>query len=335
MSTASVVTGEFEAVDQQRFALSEGSRFIGAEAAAAAGFAEQAFICVDIPTGRLFSTTGEPGAGLHLRADLDVPVGAAARTAAGGWIAAAGTSVIRLVQEGGLLRAGQTLAELPVANTEDGSASSTAPAQRVNDAVADPHGRFWPGAMGLEGEEGYGFITRVDPDGQCRRVTDAMTIPNGPAFSADGATMYFAETSQGRIMRASIDVATGHVAEPELFAQVEEGNPDGMTVDAEGCLWQAVYGGGCVLRYAPDGSLLEKISVPARQPTSVALSAEAPYRVIVTTAAQELESPSGHDGRVITAPVSVAGRVADVFAGCPRAPRGSGLRPVMRITVLG
>lgn len=318
--SASVITGDWEAVNDRRFPLSEGARCIGTEAAAGAGFGDQHFICVDIPSGRLFSTTGEPGAGLVLRADLDVPLGAAARTAGGGWIAAAGTSVIRLVPAAdgsGLLIAGELIAQLPVDSAE----------QRVNDAVADPHGRFWPGAMGQQGEEGQGLLARVQTresgpaeispaeinSAEISTVHAPMTIPNGPAFSADGSTMYFAETSEGRIMRATVDPETGGVGSPELFAQIDEGNPDGMTVDAEGCLWQAVYGGGCLLRFAPNGQLLEKIPVPASQPTSVALSAEPPYRVVVTTAAQELENPTEHDGRVITAEVSVAGRVADSF----------------------
>lgn len=314
-ASASVITGDWEAVDDQRFPLSEGARCIGTEAAAVAGFGDQHFICVDIPSGRLFSTTGEPGAGLQLRADLDVPLGAAAGTTDGGWIAAAGTSVIHLVPAAdgaGLLTAGEVIAQLPVDSAE----------QRVNDAVADPHGRFWPGAMGQQGEEGQGLLARVRAresgpaeisTAEISTVHAPMTIPNGPAFSADGSTMYFAETSEGRIMRATVDPETGGVGSPELFAQIDEGNPDGMTVDAEGCLWQAVYGGGCLLRFGPNGQLLEKIPVPASQPTSVALSAQPPYRLIVTTAAQELENPQHHDGRVITAEVSVAGRVADTF----------------------
>lgn len=308
--STSVITGDWEAVDDRRFTLSEGARFIGTEEAARAGFGDQHFICVDIPSGRLFSTTGEPDAGLVLRADLDVPLGAAARTAGGGWIAAAGTSVIRLVPAAdgsGLLIAGEVIAQLPADSAE----------QRVNDAVADPHGRFWPGVMGQQGEEGQGLLARVRPresgPAEISTVHAPMTIPNGPAFSADGSTMYFAETSGDRIMRATVDPETGEVESPELFAQIDEGNPDGMTVDAEGCLWQAVYGGGCLLRFAPNGQLLEKIPVPASHPTSVALSAEPPYRVVVTTATLEVENPTEHDGRVITAEVSVAGRVADSF----------------------
>lgn len=86
-----------------------------------------------------------------------------------------------------------------------------------------------------------------------------------------------------------------------------------MTVDAEGCLWSAVWGAACLHRYSPEGVLLERIPVPARQPTSVALSAEPPYRAVVTSATTGLGAPEGHDGRVLTARVSVAGIPAAAF----------------------
>lgn len=295
MSEDSVITGQWEPVDEHRCELGEGARFLGSD-----GFGEERFICVDLLQGRLYSTAGRPGSGLSLRAELDRPLGAAAPAHGeqSAWLAAVGEGFSLLREQDGRLVEAEVM----------GSPAAGRPVRlRMNDAVVDPHGRFWAGAMAYDGDEGQGFLARLDPDGAITTVIEGMSIPNGPAFSADGTTMYLADTPTGRIRTYDVDPATGGLGEGRDFVHVADGGPDGMTVDAEGCLWSAVWGASCLHRYSPDGVLLERIPVPVRQPTSVALSAEPPHRAVVTSAAIGLESPEAHDGRVITAPVSVAG----------------------------
>ncbi|HZG89747.1 MAG TPA: SMP-30/gluconolactonase/LRE family protein [Pseudonocardia sp.] len=292
---ASVLTGGWTALPGERYALGEGGRLV---LDAGGG---TAVVMVDIPTGRLF--TVEPRAEL-LR--LDVPLGAVAPRADGpGWMAAAGTGIALLGADGVVEWLGRP---------EDGARAP----MRMNDGVADPAGRFWAGSMATDESRGAGSLYRVDPDGSVHRVLDGLTVPNGPAFTPDGTTMYLAESADGLVHRAAVDPVTGELGPLELFAEVSGGNPDGMAVDVEGHLWSAVHGGGRVDRYAPDGTLVESLPVPARQPTSVCLTAEAPYRVFVTSAATGLDDPGPDDGAVLVAPTAVGGRPALPAAVGPR-----------------
>jgi sugar lactone lactonase YvrE len=80
-----------------------------------------------------------------------------------------------------------------------------------------------------------------------------------------------------------------------------------MTLDAEGFLWSAIHGSSCLHRYRPTGELVERINLPARQPTSIAITVEAPYLVVVTTATEGMDEPHGHDGHTLVAEVAVGG----------------------------
>jgi sugar lactone lactonase YvrE len=285
-SDSTAVIGPWTARAGERYRLGEGSRLVDGR-----------LVMVDIPTGRLLEA--QTGAVL---VELDEPLGAVAPLVGGGWLAAAGPGFA-------VLRAGRVEW---LARPED-----VAPvAMRMNDAVADPAGRFWAGSMaaaeGSAAAEGAGSLYRVDPDGSVHAVLDGLTIPNGPAFDADGTTMYLAESTRGIINRATVDPATGELGPLEVFARVEGGAPDGMTVDADGVLWSAVHGGGRLDRYRPDGTVLERIPLPARQPTSVCLTAEPPYLAVVTSGTDGLADPGPDDGAVLVAPVTAAGRPAAV-----------------------
>jgi sugar lactone lactonase YvrE len=283
--SSGVVSG-WTARPGERYRLGEGSRLVDGR-----------LVMVDIPTGRLLDA--ETGAVL---VELDEPLGAVAPRAGGGWLAAAGPGFAVIGADGGV----EWLARPEERNRL---------AMRMNDAVADPAGRFWGGSMALDqsadGARGAGSLFRVDPDGSVRAVLDGLTIPNGPAFSADGATMYLAESTEGVIRRAAVDAA-GDVGPLEVFARVEGGVPDGMAVDADGNLWSAVHGGARLDRYRPDGTLIERIALPARQPTSVCLTDTGPFRVLVTSAAEGLSDAGPDDGAVLTATAAVGGYPARV-----------------------
>ncbi|WP_342357751.1 SMP-30/gluconolactonase/LRE family protein [Nesterenkonia sp. YGD6] len=310
----SVVVSGWAPVDERRLFLGEGARFLETGISPVPqqeqpGTAQHPFVLVDIMDGCLYSTSAEPGAGLTLQGRVQEPLGAVAPVRQhscapdGRWVAALGKGLALLDRSAtGELEVVETLGE-PAADR------SSVPL-RMNDAVADPHGRFWAGAMAYDGEAGQGFLLRLDPDGSIHIVLEDLAIPNGPAFSADGKTMYLSDTPTGWIRRYRVDISTGELDAGEDFIHISEGGPDGMTVDAEDCLWSAVWGASALHRYSAEGELLERIPVPVRQPTSIALSAAPPYRVMVTSATEGLEEPADHDGRVITAEVSVAGRPA-------------------------
>lgn len=178
----------------------------------------------------------------------------------------------------------------------------------MNDGASDPHGRFWAGSMAYDEVRGVGSVYRVDPDGTVNRVLDGFTVPNGPAFSADGRLMYLADSAEGVIYRFPVDPDTGELGERAEFARVQAGSPDGMAVDTDGYLWSAIWGGGEVRRFDPSGALERVLAVPARQPTSVCL---ARGQLLVTSAAVGLDAPGEHDGAVLRTPAPVGGPSAD------------------------
>ncbi|MET9041018.1 SMP-30/gluconolactonase/LRE family protein [Streptomyces mirabilis] len=253
-------------------------------------------------SGRLFELRDDTGpAAVCQLARLDVLLGAVAPVAdrPGAWIVAAGTGIALLTADGALEWLDRPEDRTPVPS-------------RMNDGVADPAGRFWAGSMAYDGTHGAGSLYRTDPEGTVVRVLDGLTIANGPAFTADGTIMYLADTAVGTILRCRIDPVTGDlVGGPETFAQLHdgEGSPDGMAVDAEGCLWVAMWGAGAVRRCHSDGRLLHTVTVPAPHPTSVCLH-PGDNRLYVTTARYGVKSPTATSGAVLSIPVPVKGTAA-------------------------
>ncbi|GAA3961572.1 SMP-30/gluconolactonase/LRE family protein [Actinoplanes auranticolor] len=269
---------DVRALSPDRFELGEGSRWVG-----------DRVVLVDIPAGRLFGTPTPTGSGpqtLTLLAELDVPLAAVApvRDAPGTWLAAAGTGFWLLEPTG----ARQLAAAEPVTGRQ----------WRMNDAAADPAGRLWAGSMACDQSPKGGALYRLDPDGKVHTVLTGLTIANGPALTADGRTMFLSDTPLGLVQRFDVDPATGELSGRREFVRLgpDEGSPDGLTVDADGFLWVACFGGGAVRRYRPDGQLDRVVPVPARQPTSVCLAGS---RLVVTSGRGGLEQPGPDDGAVL------------------------------------
>ncbi|MFI7544840.1 SMP-30/gluconolactonase/LRE family protein [Actinoplanes sp. NPDC049599] len=269
-----------------RLELGEGGRWVGDQV-----------VLVDIPAGRLFGTPVPRGCGpqaLTLLASTPVPLAAVApvRDAPGTWLAAAGTG-FWLLAPGGVE---QFAAATPVTGRD----------WRMNDAVADPAGRLWAGSMACDQSPGGGALYRLDPDGRVRIVLRGLTIGNGPAFTPDGRTMFLSDTPLGHVDVFDVDPATGELGgrRPFLRFDAAEGAPDGLTVDADGFLWVALFGGGAVRRYRPDGQLDRIVPVPARQPTSVCLAGS---RLVVTSGRGGLGEPGADDGAVLVADAGAEG----------------------------
>lgn len=281
-----------EALRPDRLELGEGIRWTGS-----------GVVLVDILTGRLLAAPEDPTAPLKELARLSVPLGAVAPVDGrpGTWIAAAGTGICLLAPDG---------SPSWLARPEDGAPL----ALRMNDASADPAGRFWAGSMGYDADEGAGSLYRVDHDGTVTRVLDGITVPNGPAFTADGTAMYLADSARGVVRRHPVAPATGELGAPEPFVTVDDGSPDGMAVDVEGAVWIAVWGTGTVRRYLPDGRLDRTLRLPVSQPAGVCLRGDVLH---ITTARVGLAALGPLDGALFTARVDVPGTPAAAYRPSP------------------
>ncbi|MDP9349267.1 MAG: SMP-30/gluconolactonase/LRE family protein [Gemmatimonadota bacterium] len=145
-----------------------------------------------------------------------------------------------------------------------------APGERINDGKCDPRGRLWVGSMSQE--EGGAVLFRYDPEGGARVVERGLTISNGLGWSPDGGTFYLTDSPRKTIYAYDFDLEAGEISGRRVFADLSAGKafPDGLTVDAEGCVWSAQWEGGSVVRFSPDGREVERRAVPVPLSTSCA-----------------------------------------------------------------
>ncbi|MBR0796290.1 SMP-30/gluconolactonase/LRE family protein [Bradyrhizobium jicamae] len=164
------------------------------------------------------------------------------------------------------------------------------PVTRSNDARVHPSGTFWLGTMGRGAEKGAGSIYALDR-GRITRLYPGITIPNAICFSPAGDIGYFADTAINVLYRVPLDPATGlPVGEPApLIRHHGVGGLDGAVVDADGLIWNARWGGGCVDIYDPAGRRLRSLRVPARQSSCPAFVGRDFSRVLVTSAWQDMD----------------------------------------------
>jgi len=163
---------------------------------------------------------------------------------------------------------------------------------RFNDGRCDRAGRFWAGTMNDAKREPHGALYRVSADRSCTRMRTGVIIPNSLAWSPDSKTMYFADTVRELIWSFDYDLAAGEMSNERVFADcaANPGSPDGSCVDAEGCLWNAEYGGWRVVRYTPRGKADRVIELPVQNPTCCCFGGERFDTLYITSAAQNLQS---------------------------------------------
>ena len=170
------------------------------------------------------------------------------------------------------------------------------PGNRSNDGKIDFAGRFWSGTMDDAKVAASGALYRLDADQRVARIDDGYRITNGPAFSPDGRTLYHTDTLARAVY--AFDLADDGSASNKrsflAFGDETIGNPDGMNIDAEGALWIAFWGGGCLRRYAPDGRWLGERRVPALQVTSLVFAGTGLDRLFVTSAGIDLDRRGEH-----------------------------------------
>jgi sugar lactone lactonase YvrE len=218
-------------------------------------------IWVDIKAGHLHQfRVSQSGAdpGDSIIATAGVPVGAAAPRAGGGYVLAAADG-FRLVTADGTADGPPVVPAGMSANV------------RFNDGACDPAGRFWAGTAATDGQAGTGSLYRLDPDGSVTEILDGVTESNGLAWSPDATTFYYTDSgeSQSRVRAFSFDMATGKLGRERDLIQFAPGDgiADGLVADAEGCLWIAMWDGGCVRHHSADGELLARYPVPVSRPT--------------------------------------------------------------------
>ena len=156
---------------------------------------------------------------------------------------------------------------------------------RMNDGGCDHQGRFYCGSMAYGAALGRGTLFRLDPDGTVSTVLQGVTISNGLAWSPDGSTVYYIDSATQRVDAFDFDRDRGTLTDRRSLVRIaeEDGAPDGMTVDADGFLWVAMWGGSSVRRYAPNGRLDATLTLPALQATSCSFGGPALDELYVTT----------------------------------------------------
>ncbi|MCZ7483142.1 SMP-30/gluconolactonase/LRE family protein [Rhizobium rhizogenes] len=177
---------------------------------------------------------------------------------------------------------------------DHGFALPGAPRVRLNDGRADPAGNFWVGSMknnvlpdGQLGDvaPGEGILYRIAPDGAFSEWRVGLGISNTLCWSPDRRTFYFGDTLANEIYAFDYDVSKGTIsAERHFFAGLERGSPDGSAIDSQGFLWNCRYGGRCLARIAPDGSLAEVIDMPVTNITTCAFGGVDLKTLYITTA---------------------------------------------------
>jgi D-xylonolactonase len=158
---------------------------------------------------------------------------------------------------------------------------------RFNDVIADPAGRVFCGTMPVKNQR-LGRLYRLDPDHTHRVLLEGIGVSNGLGFTPDRQRLYYTDTPVRTIWLFDYDGETGAITNQRPFVEVPdregEGGPDGMTVDAEGGVWSARWGGSCVVRYDPDGREVQRIEVPAPHVTACAFGGAELEELYITTA---------------------------------------------------
>jgi sugar lactone lactonase YvrE len=237
---------------------------------------DQRLAFVDIPARRLHRY--DPKTGAHDALAVDEDIGCVAPAVDGGFIAGLRSGLWLLDAGGGKQR-------LLAANPEDPAVS------RFNDGKVDPRGRYIVGTVDEPKAGGRAGLYRYDRRGLVR-IGEGLMTSNGVAFSPDGRTLYHADTPRFVVWRCDYDPETGAVSNRRAFVRLDpsapdRARPDGAAVDVEGCYWTALFEGGRVHRYDPDGRLMAAFALPARKATMPAFGGLDFATLYVTTARDE------------------------------------------------
>jgi D-xylonolactonase len=232
---------------------------------------------VDIPKGYLYRL--DPAAGVHEMAFQDGQIG--------GFTVQPDGSLLLFMEEGAvkLLRGGALATLIERLPGEEGS--------RFNDVIADPEGRVFCGTM--PAGERKGSLYRLDVDRKITRILTGIGCSNGMGFTPDGKGMYHVDSAAREVYLFDYDRSSGGLSRQRVFLQLPEslGTPDGLTVDAKGFVWVAVWGGSCVIRFSPEAKEERRFYFTAKK-VSCLTFAGADYKdIYVTTAGGDTRAEDG------------------------------------------
>jgi sugar lactone lactonase YvrE len=251
----------------------------------------------DIPAHRVHRLAAD---GTHTAWDTGQPVGAIVPRAAGGLALAAKDGFWALDPATGQLA---LLAHVEADVLEN----------RMNDGACDSAGRFFAGTMAEDESPGAGALYRLGPDHEVTRLLTGVSVSNGIGWSPDESRMYYVDSLTHRIDVFDYDPGSGTIGNRRVFARAG-GNgamPDGLAVDADGCLWVALWGGGAVVRYRPDGRPDQTLEIPAVNVTSCAFGGPELATLYITTAA----GPGAGAGALFAGRPGPTGLPAHPFGG--------------------
>ncbi len=261
---------------------------------------------IDIPAGDLYRL--RPGQERPSRIHVGGPVGSVAPRAGGGFVLAR--------------REGFYLLDPGVADPRLVARVARTPSDPIlNDGKCDSTGRFWAGSAQVGADGAAGCLYRLDPDRTLVRVLEGIRMSNGLDWSPDGRRFYYVDTATRRIDVFDVDMESGEISGRRPFATIapDDGVPDGLTVDAEGGVWVALWGGWSVRRYAPDGTTVGSVRLPAANVTSCTFGGDGLSELFVTTATQGLAADEldaqPHAGAIFSVRVGVRGLPTRRFAG--------------------
>jgi sugar lactone lactonase YvrE len=273
---------------------------------------------VDLAAGSLHLF--DPNTGQSARiAQVDGSLGAAVPREGGGWL---------LAVEDGFAEFDDAAATVaPVATPLAGH-----PHVRMNDGGCDPAGRFWAGSTSVDLRGAAGSLFRLDAEGVCTEMLTGIGVANGIDWNSSATTMYFVDSLAGGIDTFRFDVGEGAIRGRRRFVDIDpdDGVPDGLTVDADDCIWVALFGGGVVRRYTPDGDLDAEVGVPASQVTSCAFGGDDLDQLFITSARGDLDAEQLASqplaGALFSVRPGVSGKAASAYAGRQRLREGEGIR---------
>jgi L-arabinonolactonase len=202
-----------------------------------------------------------------------------------------------------------------IADPEDGGAVNI-----LNDGRCDRNGRFWVGSMTKTMERPSGRLYRLER-GSLLTVDDRIWVANGVCWSPDDTRMYFADSHVKSIFVYDFNLAAGTIGPRRLFSTMGDrpGVPDGSSVDAEGFVWNAVFDGGCLVRYAPDGRISRTVRLPVSRPTACAFGGPGLATLYVTTArfrlAPDQLAAEAQAGSLLALDVGVKGLPEPLYSG--------------------
>jgi len=258
---------------------------------------------VDILPGHVHAL--DPVSGAHSSFGAGQPVGTVGLTRGGGLV---------LALAGGFALSGPDGQDL----RPFGDLAVDRSVRRFNDGKPNPWGSFWAGTMGVPEDSGVpGSLYQLSPDGAVTELIGGVALSNGLDWTDDRRVFYYADSLAGGVDAFATDPDTGTLSGRRRFAEVSGGMPDGLTLDAEGCLWLAVWGSSELRRYTPDSRLDTAVKLPVSQVTSAAFGGADLSTLYITTARENFtpadlrEQP--HAGDIFACTPGVTGRPPFLF----------------------